>query len=770
MKTFTDIDGFLNELIEDRELQRGSAQRYPIRFILLDDFKHYNSLISAIDVGSLDLSDLLEHDEGWLGRSSLYDTFSEINDTVVVFPLSEIIRFYKERDAHELLSSMSILQNKHGDNIRIYVPLVGITELFSSFWNNFHRKEEGPPVWRLKTPREEFKNITINLCDERVTTKKAVITNNKQWLNRTHKEVNEDIIVKNNSLKERWSEFLPNGCFDKKEINNPKDFFAEIYGLNFYKPFIDQEYDYWNRLLSSYEATDINRDLSTELFLKNQIDVASFRTILPEELVELYFRESGTYWSWLITVFAYHMREDDSYVLNILKKLNQYDPKELIKELYWHILNDPIEKHICERKKVIESLHVQYSSIADEFIDDFISQVGVNDNEVDLITNYTIKEKSYILKHFIKTDNLDALKERLPELKDYLDWNTLKYSLKINEKFANYFSEYALSKLKNKKTQDYERVFDALNGDLDKFYKWIYHVDKIPEQVEDVKIIQLDGVGAEWLPFIYHIIKRYAKSYNKDVKSIEIRKVKKIPTITEPNKIHGAIYNGKYDTTIIHRQDGYKHPAIIFKSMDTVKNLVNDVLETYGEDVVITADHGATCMCQKQFGAKTFKLFEHSPHEGRYMTPQKGLKNENDFFLYEGYYVALKHNTINNINRQPIREVHGGVTPEEMLVPYILVGASEDAGIEKTKVTLQNTNIKYNETVLKVEIHPRPKDIPYIIINSEKRNGILEGKCYRFDITDLKVGDYNLDINVDGSLHNVGFTITGGIIKEDLFG
>jgi hypothetical protein len=53
--------------------------------------------------------------------------------------------------------------------------------------------------------------------------------------------------------------------------------------------------------------------------------------------------------------------------------------------------------------------------------------------------------------------------------------------------------------------------------------------------------------------------------------------------------------------------------------------------------------------------------------------------------------VALTHASLNN---RPVREVHGGCTPEEILVPFIVISNKKSAGvIEKISEQQQTESV-----------------------------------------------------------------------------
>ena len=60
-----------------------------------------------------------------------------------------------------------------------------------------------------------------------------------------------------------------------------------------------------------------------------------------------------------------------------------------------------------------------------------------------------------------------------------------------------------------------------------------------------------------------------------------------------------------------------------------------------------------------------------------------------DYVRHKNFKVALTHASL---NKKPVREVHGGCTPEEILVPFILISNKK----EDVKRVSTNNTVKQN--------------------------------------------------------------------------
>jgi hypothetical protein len=109
------------------------------------------------------------------------------------------------------------------------------------------------------------------------------------------------------------------------------------------------------------------------------------------------------------------------------------------------------------------------------------------------------------------------------------------------------------------------------------------------------------------------------------------------------------------------------------KEIDIVKDIFKKILnQTTETTFAIVSDHGLTALSRlvdsKKYTAK-------ASHEGRYIELNNSDTIEDTDYIRHtnngvNYKVALTHASLNT---KPVREVHGGCTPEEILVPFIVI-------------------------------------------------------------------------------------------------
>ena len=154
------------------------------------------------------------------------------------------------------------------------------------------------------------------------------------------------------------------------------------------------------------------------------------------------------------------------------------------------------------------------------------------------------------------------------------------------------------------------------------------------------------------------------------------------------------------------------------------------------------------------------------------MWTERDCQDDSEFLLHKidiGKYkdkkalVALKHASLYNT---PYREVHGGATPEEVLVPCIVILKIDVRAAYNVKLLTKEISVR--NPLANIEIEPLPT-IPPVLIWKDK-NIPLEKKNDKWcvKLTGFKAGNYELELNVHSQKFYVEITIKGGFKEKDL--
>jgi hypothetical protein len=404
---------------------------------------------------------------------------------------------------------------------------------------------------------------------------------------------------------------------------------------------------------------------------------------------------------------------------------------------------------------------------------DFLNNLTTKE-KVKYLTGITFVEKKYIMEMLKEITNLDKdlelVREVYPELYYYLSWDNLLLDNELDHWILNYFKNYNISKIRDKKSKDLEDILNEKNKDKDSFCEWYYKLEKTP--IEEKNLIWIDGLGAEWFPLLIYLIEKYGKDKGKFIENKIITRVN-LPTVTECNR-YEAEKKGELDKHI-HNENPYSHPDDLINEIEILKDIVKKILEHDFEKLGIISDHGFTFLSQKKFD-NIKKLDLESHHDGRCMWIDKNPSyHDDEYFMVwntengrcqgRKSLVALKHISLQNV---PKREVHGGSTPEEVLVPYLVINTEEKHLIYRIKPSKFEVSIK--TPVIEFKIYPEPQYTPRLKFETKIYEVAYDWKSSTFkaNLHGLKTGMHNLELEIGNKKYKVEIEIKGGFKEREL--
>lgn len=225
----------------------------------------------------------------------------------------------------------------------------------------------------------------------------------------------------------------------------------------------------------------------------------------------------------------------------------------------------------------------------------------------------------------------------------------------------------------------------------------------------------------------------------------------------------------------MHKQNSYVYPDTLIKEIEIIKNIANKILELPYEKICIVSDHGFSFLCLKDFGNFKRLRFEKSNHEGRCMWIESESYHDDDYFIVWNIdsgdcqgrkaIVALKHTSLNSI---PSREVHGGATPEEVLVPFIIVDTKKEE-IEYVIEPMEFV-VRINNPIIEFRIFPQPYYTPEVMLKKQlfRLSYDKNKNAYKLDLTGLKAGEYIFTVKIGDKQYDIKVEIKGGFKERDL--
>ena len=293
------------------------------------------------------------------------------------------------------------------------------------------------------------------------------------------------------------------------------------------------------------------------------------------------------------------------------------------------------------------------------------------------------------------------------------------------------------------------------NASSKTFYQWYYSFEESHDVLAEVshnsvlcpdKVYWIDGLGAEFLPYLLYLIEEKDSSL-KVVRSQITRAT--IPSSTCLNRFDGenVIKYGALDE-LGHDAHGYKYLYTLNEELMVLKGIINEIIDTCQKQkctIAIVSDHGLSCLSRKVSSKKYDGKFE---HEGRYIKTSSEAETDHDYLVHKNekdgqfYKVALTHSSLAKV---PTHEVHGGCTPEEVLVPFILLSNKNVASNIVYQVKLIESEIMLSNPVVRLSIIPEPIGVS-LTCNGHIYEMKREGTNWLVKLESITEGIHILDV------------------------
>lgn len=530
----------LIELVKEDKLTQNAStylrDRYPIRFVLFDNFNDSFEFVSQL----MDCGCILKSVEDWVDPDypDIMLTYNDLsrriknfiqNETLpsndyVIAPFSELARFYdnNERKTFESLlrtikgiESTSEAWNNHQ---RIYIPIVGLEGKMQSIL-----PDTQIIIWQLKSDKQS--NYNLILCHElygvKGLEKNYTLINNvhdwlQYWKNSVSKE-HKSIISISEAIMANAEYAQPDNAFEYKICTDIYCFLTRGLNLDFgeLKYSANDEY-LWRRLA---EDIDLSKDFDLNEFVFEQFSVTSIDDY--KTFIKIWFEYPSEYDRWLLSGFYRTSHED--YISKILSKLDNYKDTELV-----HLIaleRSSIENEIIARKYCLDfsySKNVRLTVEVENLIANQLCALGIQqgyETAVRYFTRISRKERQlaieWIGKGYIKPS---MIQHCFPELYTYLDKSI--GTRKESQKWClPYIDEYKKAKISNTISDELSALINEINNDEISFSNW-YNDFKTTRTIlqgrDDIDVYYwIDGLGIDWMPYISDSGSIYSKAILK---------------------------------------------------------------------------------------------------------------------------------------------------------------------------------------------------------------------------------------------------------------
>lgn len=745
IKEFSSLDALLKELQSDARSKETITQRYPVRFIMLDNFDTFRELsneLTCAGVDTLPLETILEknqEDDAWITTDELKETICRCTTSTMITPFSELARFYSDEEFVGFFNEIIIHEDLAHPNKRIYIPLIGLKNRVEGFLERFGRIAESAPIWRLNSGSQsvqvylsKYKGFDIPQQDN-----KCVISNFHEWLRFWKTNAPKPKIVCTAlPIRAFHENSRPDNIFTFTEIDNAYDFLTNFLDIHLPFSFCREELGYYDELLKRIDKSNPTK-FSFDSFVRelfNRVEIS------PQNLMQDWGGECTTFERWLLKKYAEGQEGYSTnypYLQLCLSQNNiENSPSHLYEEVAQHIFffsDDKTQRlYAKERTNLMQSsrdLFRQYvSSAIQESLRKYVVEIFQNQGDlrlaIDLCTQTFDFEKRLAMAWYVNYSKdgyytYSKLAMQYPDLAAYLGPFSVDNLNSETGWVLDYISEYRCAKLRDVYTDHLANMINIHNKNSESFYHWYFQFknshDHLASQTFD-HVYWIDGLGVEFIPFINQLVQQSLSGFH--VVSQEITR-SNIPTSTTHNRFVGdnVVKYGALDE-LGHDSHHYKKNETLSEEIKLVKDIVTEILENNkhkpNQTIVIVSDHGMSALSRLCDSKKYNKQTE---HEGRYFRIEDTISiKDSDFFSHINetdrlnYIVALKHSSLGT---KPTHEVHGGCTPEEVLTPFIVLSNIGQV-IPYIIHPIQN-RIPISKPVISLHIIPKPNSCKLIV-------------------------------------------------------
>lgn len=802
-KEFGSLEDLYQEIETDKNwtgAESSLRNRYPIRFVLFENFGDFGEFVQVCQ----DHDVYVQSIEKWMkeGQDDKLITYSQLaalfesyikslpaNDFVIA-PFSEITRFYdnmRYAEFDSLLKTIRLIQSPEeaqSGHQRIYVPIIGMQSKVSKFKDdpNIH-------IWEYHSGTE-YDNYHLILTngttygvkglEERYTLCEDLRHWIALWKN-VGAKIKPQIICTSKCIFANSDNAQPDNAFKYTVCNNAFEFLTEGLGINLGKLSLrEEDMPYWEELASCIDVTDFDFDV----FVNQRFNTLNLND--ENAFVQTWFEYKDTFSRWLLKTYFVWKSGERSYLIRVLENVTSLSTSDLFSQIATHIFDEPLdEASIGQRLSLLKEAkrqHVQIKSLAEQKVKAKLSAMAADPERGPLfamkyMSPLTLSEQCLMVEWVGqgKVEKND-IKNLFPELYAYLLPSSIKTG-KGNGWTNEYFQEYCLSKVGNQETGSLAKKLKELNGSQVSFETWrdgFKTVKTLMHNRQDIDIYYwIDGLGVDWIPFMTQVIDKH-KADGVFLNEIYVA-ASELPTVTSVNKTKlDELANGKLEKIgdvdkFAHTQKTY--PAYLVEEFRIVEDAISKVLSLYnGKKIAFVSDHGISYMAQ--FGAGLNLAGVETDHAGRCGHWLKGsAQTDNNYIVLDDGQTICSLNNNSLSAKTPMGQgAHGGATPEEVLVPIIIVSNQKNANAYSAK--LQSSEIVASSPVVRYTIKGLSSiDTPFVTYNDvDYALHNIGGDVYESERLNLVNTSTRIILHIGDFKQTDNLSINTGAQEDDLFG
>lgn len=801
-KEFASLENLYHEIETDKRwtgAESSLRNRYPIRFVLFENFGDFSDFVQVCQDHNVHVESI----EKWMkdGQDDKLITYSRLatwfeiyiknlpaNDFVIA-PFSEITRFYDNvhyAEFDSLLKTIRLIQSPEESqrkHQRIYVPIIGMQSKVSKFKDdpNIH-------IWEYRSGAE-YDNYLLILTKgttygvKGLAEQYTLCEDLRHWIalwKNVGAKIKPQIICSSKCIFDNSKNAQPDNAFQYTVCNNVYEFLTKGLGIDFGKLSArEEDMQYWKELASNIDIADF--DFGT--FVNQRFNTLN----LNEEnaFVQTWFEYKDAFSRWLLKTYFLWKAETHNYLVRVLENVCSPSTSELFSQIATQIFDEPFDDESIRQRllllKEAKKQSVQITSLAEQKVKAKLAAIAVDPERGPLfamkyMSPLTLSEQCLMVewvgqgkveKNYIKT--------LFSELYDYLQPSIVQTD-NGNGWINEYFHEYCLSKVENKQSEALMKKLKELNASQVSFETWrngFKTVKTFMHNRQDIDIYYwIDGLGVDWIPFIIRVIEKH-KADGVFLNEICVA-ASELPTVTSVNKTKlDELAGGKLEKIgdidkFAHTQKTY--PTYLIEEFRIVEDAISKVLSLYnGKKIAFVSDHGISYMAQ--FGTGLNLAGVETNHAGRCAHWLKSCAptDNNYVVLDDGKTLCSLNNNSLSAKTPTGQGAHGGATPEEVLVPIIVVSNQKNANVYSVK--LQSNEIMASNPVARYTIKGLSSiDTPFVTYNGvDYRLHKTSGDVYESERLNLVSTSTRIILRIGDFKQTDNLSINTGVQEDDLF-
>lgn len=807
-KTFDHYEELISVVRHDQTfVGEGSAtaDRFPVRFVLFDNFHDCCKFVEDMLNGDGSPICQIARVENWmdaeypdtmLTHKRLADEIHKLiteNPTEyrIIMPFSELARFYNNEPEHaefnalvNTVKSFDTSASGFAHRQRVYIPIVGLEGKMKHFRDDsqsfiwyYHNEDKQLDYRLILTDNSTF---GVQGLEEKFNIADNVTTWLKSW---QYPALKENIICTSHAVFAHADYAQPDNAFTYCVCHNTYEFLVNGLRLDLQGiPYREEESSYWDKLA---QLIDIQNFKFTKFF--NQqfgiYDLEDYHVFCKQ-----WFSHKDPFMRWLLAKYYTYRFCNEGYICRVLQQLEGYSDTMFAKGLALTIfqLEEP-EKYLYERMvgmQIAAEHNVELSPDVQSYLVTKIEQVEAQSGILSAIPYVSLMseaEKELIVKWYAGNKvSKDQLRGIYPDLFFYLQPTVAATD---QPWILDYIQAYKEAKVRNQYTEEIKQFISDKNGNDVEHFKWSNELLPTRSILNGRLDIQhycwIDGLGIDWIPFITQIVKEHELE-NYHVNEVMIAR-SNLPSRTDNNKADLLALSGdslmltKYGDIDAVAHTCRNYPSYIIQDLEKVRDAIHQLLQEHpGEKIAIVSDHGMTYLSQlcDGYNLKGFK----SDHYGRcaFFTASQSLVKDEKYLIVptsdskHRQIVALRHESL--MAKIPTgMGSHGGATPEEELVPVIIISNQKE--VAHWNAVQKTFELTEADPIFCVELSALDDSTTPVIEYAGKLYHLKkEGLLYSSERISLNKEVTKVILRVGTQTKEFNVTIKLAVQEDDLFG